>query len=152
MVAGEAGPGSALLRRNEALRIQAAEIEREHREFGACAVFLVREAGTEKPVKLGCGAFPDKRLAGDQAGNPRKIEIAWMRWTAGRPVATRLEREVRLIMGERGRILPGDWFDAAAGEIAEILEAGAAAAGAWLLDTDGLRSFYNDRITRRRRF
>ncbi len=59
---------------------------------GAWAIYVIRPARTQKPVKIGRTADPQATLGEAARRSPAPLEMAYLFWTCSRPLADRIER------------------------------------------------------------
>lgn len=64
-----------------------------------------------RPLRIARSTAPLKWLAAIQADHWQPILVHEIAWTAGLPIARRLEAEIERILDKAGRRLNGSWFD-----------------------------------------
>jgi hypothetical protein len=89
---------------------------------GAHAVYVIRPVGPKKPVKIGRTTDPASTLVEASRRSPLPLEVAFLLWTCGFPLAERIDRMVRLELDVAGRRNENGWFNMTAQEAAELIE------------------------------
>lgn len=87
---------------------------------GITAVYVVAPA-EQRPVKIGYAWDLPARHVVIQTGNWNPLSVFGVVWTPGYPVAARLESVAHDRLKDRK--IFGEWFDAPAGEVVELLDA-----------------------------
>jgi hypothetical protein len=64
-----------------------------------------------RPMRVSWALNPKHRFAIVQNSNWKELKLHEILWTAGEPIAHRLEREIKAILEGAGRGLRGDWYD-----------------------------------------
>jgi hypothetical protein len=89
---------------------------------GAHAVYVIRPVGPKKPVKIGRTTDPASTLVEASRRSPVPVEMAYLLWTCGFPLAERIDRMVRLELDAAGRRNENGWFNVTAQEAADLIE------------------------------
>jgi hypothetical protein len=77
---------------------------------GAWALFVLRPARSQKPVKIGRTTDPAGTLYDMSRQSPVPLEMASLLWTCGRPLADRIDKIVRLEF-EAANVVPNaGWY------------------------------------------
>lgn len=64
-----------------------------------------------RPLRVGWTATPSGRFDELQQAHWRELKIHEIVWTPGKPLAQRLDDEVRRLLTQAGRHMRGHWFD-----------------------------------------
>ncbi|GBD48082.1 GIY-YIG nuclease family protein [Methylopila sp. Yamaguchi] len=80
------------------------------REIGYCAVYIIGFDDAPEPVKIGIAADVGARFDALQVGNWRKMKLHAVIWTAGRPLALRVEQKTHDLLERAGKRVAGEWF------------------------------------------
>jgi hypothetical protein len=78
-----------------------------------------------RPMRVSWALNPKHRFAIVQNSNWKELKLHEILWTAGEPIAHRLEREIKAILEGAGRGLRGDWYEM----IQRVFDAGERRAG-----------------------
>jgi hypothetical protein len=113
------------------------------RQLSYACVFAVG-SGDGEPLRVSWCLHPDKRLADLQDGNWKPLQIHHIIWTAGQPLARRLEKSLHEVLDRQKLRLSGEWFDINQSAIANLMQASA--------DSSGVPVFSHDEMLRRVRF
>jgi hypothetical protein len=89
---------------------------------GAHAVYVLRPAAAQKPIKISRTVDPQATLVEATRRSPVPVEVASLFWTCGFPLAERIDRMVRLELDAAGRRNENGWFNVTAQEAAELIE------------------------------
>jgi hypothetical protein len=116
---------SALHRRGLLIRLDAynsAALDHLAR-VGAWALYVIRPARSKMPVKIGRTTDPHRALIEAARRSPVPLEMAYLFWTCGRPLAERIERVVREQLTADGKRAETGWHRITADEAAQRIEA-----------------------------
>jgi hypothetical protein len=75
----------------------------------ACVYAVGPLAG--RPIRIGWTSTPSGRFSDLQSSHWRELKIHDIMWTAGSPLAKRIEKEAHRILDSRNKRMRGSWFD-----------------------------------------
>jgi T5orf172 domain len=118
---------------------------------GAHAIYVIRPSGPKMPVKIGRTTDPKAALIETARHSPIPVEVAYLLWTCGRPLADRIENYLRAELQLAGKPPTNGWYRLTADEMAQRIEEGAHRLYPTVtsfLDHDGMVELLRSRIER----
>jgi hypothetical protein len=89
---------------------------------GAWAIYVIRPSGPKMPVKIGRTTDPQAALVEIARRSPVPVEVAYLLWTCGRPLAERIDRTVRVELELAGKLPTNGWHRLPAEDMAQRIE------------------------------
>lgn len=112
-----------------------ANINKYIRHQGYQAIYIMGPK-ERTPVKIGHAKNVKLRLSSMNTHNWVDIFLHHVVWTAGRPMAERIERAVHANLIDRGKLIKGEWFNITPEEGEILIKLHAREARGWLKTTD----------------
>jgi hypothetical protein len=89
---------------------------------GAWAIYVIRPTGPKMPVKIGRTTDPPAALIETARRSPVPVEVAYLLWTCGRPLADRIENYLRAELLLAGKPPTNGWYRLTAEDMAARID------------------------------